>query len=445
METTRRDLLRGLAALGLLGPAAAHAKGGGGSLPPPPPTGTKVLEIFCSGGLSCFDTLMGRPAVMGPGSALPVHPAPWVETDRQRVSNAVSASTYTWSHMIGGGQEAYYATNACSKLFVSSSIANKYRVLNMAHALLPHEAAAPYTLTGTSLGRPEHAGTAAAVHGQYGAGANGPTAYVLYKSAVIDALRAATTGQWGSDAYPPLIEFDGAGVVNKGLYGRTSRPTDPLLDALRAQFSDRRDGVRSAGHDAYEGALTRSRQLSSAYALLQAVASGSIAAMIELASRLLALPDTRYVCVVDPHYDSHWAKVSTWSNGVLLGYEPDNANYHNARIQAVLGGVDAAVGAGWLNLSTARVAITTEFGRRCEQEGGSGHHPFHYAQLVLAHGLGSPRVGNQVLAPAQFRAGLLHALGVDALAALGPNPDAHDPYLTLDSSSGAAMHNVLFA
>lgn len=474
MSCHRRQLLQGLASFGFLGSATlaqaedrisrtsedsrtgretdgrTDTRGDGSTTitateertrtppPPPPPQGAKVLEVFMAGGFSCFDTIMGCPAN-----------APWPDERVQYVSDAMTNAVgrdYSWRDDFDNN--GFLLSDAASVLLdPSSALYQKWRMVHMQHNLNPHEAAAPYTLTGTSIGRPNHAGMAAAVDAVFGPTANAPTAYVIYHQRIRDALTACATGIYGAETYPVLIEATAGGVTNAELYEREERPTDALLALAKQRYAERLEhasgAVRSAGHDAYTSA-TGSLDTSSYADILTDVAAEATATevMLQLAADLLALPDTRYVCIIDPHYDTHGTKVRRDGD-----YAPDSSNYHNERLARILNKVNDLAETGEIPLDTMHVAITTEFGRRFEgnfvetQTTGTGHNPEDYGQLVLGMAPTSNHYAGPI-PPAKFRAGLLHAAGVDALAALGEYPDTLGTQIT--SGSGAFYSNQLF-
>lgn len=428
MSTSRRELLQGLiasgglSALGVATPKSAQAQQL--NLLHNQGPAYKVLEVHLAGGLSCFESLLGRPASFQ---------TPWWD-GRVDISNGVAPSNYHWAYTLQGGNGAYQATNAAAGL-MTGSLANRTRVVEMSHDLLPHEAAVPLQLTGTSLGRTQHAGMAAIINAAYAGSA--PRAYVLYDAAIWDAVIACKTGTFGADTYPVLAEANQWGVVNASRYARTPKTSDAVLSALRGRYTDRLvhssgpDRVRSNGHDGYEGAVTAAMD-TTPFASLFTSASGanSTDLRLRLAANLLQSGGARYVCVVDPHYDSHGI---TYANG-------DSANHHNGALQRIADSLNALVASGTISLNDTRIVLTTEFGRG-KEGGGTGHYPYWYANVAIGGIVGTTNVTG-TLGPSQFRAGVLHAAGIDAQLALSSTPDTAGTQLS--ATSGPTFFNQLF-
>lgn len=412
--TTRRELLQGLSALAATGVLGSEALANNTC------TNTKqVLEIFLDGGLSCFETLMGRPT----GFA-----TPWTEDERLQCSDGVGPSAYNWTHDVAaspGGTALYRFTDAANPLFTSTGFDSQFRLVEMAHGLVPHHAAVPFAIAGTTLGRAEHAGMAAAVEDEHGPASSGPTSYVIDAGGRRTSLAAMPTGTLGAENSPVLVTAGDTQVVNGSLFDRTGRDTDDLLELYRNQYVDRLtspgglDSLRSPGLDGYRGALRHFLDPGSfGTTIVNASGTSEIDTGLNLASSLLALPDTRYVCVIIGNFDTHGTVVSTGAS----------ADHHNGKLDELLTKLEALFSS---SLDCLTIAINTEFGRVL-QGNGTGHYPYLYANLLLGAGLDgtvAARRNGRPYRPSELRAALLHQVDVNASGVLGASPDIYDTYL----------------
>lgn len=380
----------------------------------------KVLEINLSGGFSCFETVMGGAGHGGNASF----------ADFDAGLNGQNAGAYAWAHTLTNG---YRLTNAAS-LLVTGFAGWTRRLVVTGHDLLPHEAAVPLTHTGTTLGRPNHAGTAAVVNYAYGTGA--PLGFVLHGGSIGDALIASRTTGVGGDNYPVLAEITSGGLTNDAYYNRTGLQNDGLLNALRTQYGARLahgtyGQVGSEGHAAYEGAVHTAQQHATYYSHLSNPSGSNATAKRVNAARDLLATVADYVCVMEGGFDTHGWQIANGSS----------AEFHNRRLLEILTALNAIAP----SLSNTVVVLTTEFGRKPEG-GGTGHFPAYYAQFTLTPGSGGLQVVGATSAPlhpSQVRAAVLHAAGIDAVTALTSTPATG--FGSLSTTAVQSLHTQLFS
>lgn len=305
----------------------------------------------------------------------------------------------------------------------TDDIFERCRMVTQYHDLLPHEAAIPYALTGSTLGNPRLAGTGAAIQRRFQA--TDPTqvlpiSYVLHNNsnALSPQNYASATGSHPGAARPLVIRVSNNDSFYQNLARQgVSSESDAVLSALRHEYRDRMrfrgagNPVRSAGFDGYwnaaellENAPTLQTLfedqllvIDSSAAKCADVAGQStgtthgIETQLRAAAELLSNGPARYVFTMDNgitgSYDTH-------SNS---HFESVNANMYNMMshladvIHHPVNNPD-----GLINLDDTMIVINTEFGRtpwRAYDNGanpgdpkiprGRDHWPFGYTTLMI--------------------------------------------------------------
>lgn len=311
---SRRRFLSGAAALGGLA-----LSGRAGATPGVHcATGTpKVLEIFLKGGF------------------LPWHSF-WYDADQTDAAHEVQPN---WSAFSSFSAASPPPVTAVAGLhddvlgpvgfpLVGTSLVEKMRVCVMKHDLVPHEAAIPYAVTGTRMGRPELVGLATRVNAKY------PSTPPLH-AIVLDAggadvagWAASSNATFGPTYRPPVIRVnDGDLMANLARTGLSTN--DGVENVLLTTFGarlvhpDLGARVRSDGFDAYGSAAVMVRQYADdLLALLSgtdidqpAITSPTYTGdnptrrAVKTAAQLLTGTDVEYVLVVDGGvlgtYDTH--------------------------------------------------------------------------------------------------------------------------------------------
>jgi hypothetical protein len=349
-------------------------------------------------------------------------------------------------------------------------ILDHLQILVSTHDLLPHEAAIPYSLTGTRLGRPTQAGTGAFVTKHFGG--TEPTAYVLKGSGGLAAdnlVSAATTGTLGASARPLFLEVPCGGPSFAVLDREATPDQDALLEYYINQYKSRLsfpdpdgDRIRSPVFDDYEATSQQffnldairdelngydASSISSGAAEGACIENGanrcpgeeldgdSIRQSMNLAGYLLNRPNTRYVCVID----------TGRNNSGGAGYDTHDFHardtYRNLTntLHMVAEMTDPNRPGGPVIPEFTMIVITTEFGRTPNREGGTGrgHYPTAYTNLIIPAVANAPvpysrptrRVvggidadasvydadgsGIDAITPTDLRAAMLMALAID--------------------------------
>lgn len=363
---TRRSFLYGSGAVGagaLAGlPRLARATQG---------PANKVLEVFCRGGMSPWRSFFYEPTLSGLES-----PAP----DWTAFSPQPTTTPLTWMHNDTLGESAHPLHTA--------GLMDRCRVVVMHHELEPHEAAVPFALTGTRLGRPKFSGLAAAVNHHHG----DPLAAIVLDTGdgMAAGHAAAYNATYGAQSRPVVVRMgddDLLTTLGRTSAARTNGIKGALLDAYRVGLEHHSHGtVRSAGFEAYDAAMTTLIDHSPALlALLSSTSYGEAVAgdwtsnltrqALRVATELLAIGTVWYVCVID--------------NGVYLNYDShddeSNANQNQAgNLWNVCSELGDLYGEG--RLDDVTVAINTEFGRKEDNGTASGteHWPWGYTGVILS-------------------------------------------------------------
>jgi hypothetical protein len=491
----RRALLTGAAAVagaGLFMPDRASA--GWGTLNPRTnPWGpnasnrpiSRILEVFVYGGLSPWETFYLNPATAGdaaacsPASTCPGSPDPqnimqWgtfkcqfealARSDTRRATDtAMTKEVIPNVHL---GPPTYPLWRA--------DLFNHLQVLVCNHDLLPHEAAIPYALTGTRLGRPTLAGTGAFA-ARYFQANQVPVSFVVQAggATVGDNLAAATaTGDLGSEYKPMLITVP-CGGPDLSVLTRQATPAQDLLlkyyvEDYRARltFPGKTVATRSSAFSGFDATLGQFFNTQQIQALLGsydpndnqlirgeepgcvkggggrcpgAAETDGVRQSLNFAAFLLKQETTRYVCVIDTgRQNEAGAGYDTHANNAQGTYRSLSST-----LEVIARLTDPNQPGGPKIDPFTMIVINTEFGRTPNKEGngdGRAHYPYAYANLIIPPAATGPafpfrpqrrvlggidqngRVQAQggstiaAITPTDLRAAMLMALGIDPLA-----------------------------
>lgn len=485
----RRDLLKAGLAGAATGPwflRRASAQDDWGKIKMGSPWGTagspikQILEIYIYGGLSPWETFFLNPTTGGSscGSATSCPTDELADASKlqwglfqcafQRLS-AVNAPNQPVTRLFDRNIHLGPATRPLWR----TDLLDRMRTLVTTHDLLPHEAAIPFCLTGTRLGKPTMAGTGAAVERRYGR--NGiPAAYIIRPEGTkasdnVDTVLAV--GQHPASSRPLLIDIK-CGGPELGLLTRADTVAqDNLLKFYREQYQARltRPGqttpVRNRAFNEY---MAMTDSFFNRAAIKDAVgqfdvndpildgtdtqchsSSGELRCpndpfkedstrqALAFAAYLLRTDqtNTKYVCVVDAGRES-----SPSAGYDTHGDEHAKLQYRNLSstlsLLAALTKTDASNPVPKIPAHTL-IVITTEFGRSPDRDpaGGRKHWPHAYTQVLLppAHTAldGKTIVGSinrdarvdaatpggiACVTPTDLRAALLMALEIDPFA-----------------------------
>src|SRR4051812_4912080 len=304
----------------------------------------RVLEIYIYGGLSPWETFYLNPK-MGIGGGT----GKCVATPSCPAQGSKSNGNLQWGLFQCEFENIIRqnsATAPISKLFANNihlggatrdlwrdDLFNRLRVLVCSHDLLPHEAAIPFCLTGTRLGKSTMAGTGAAVERRFGGGGT-PVAFVIKPKGDTpsDNIKSAlAVGEHPASTRPLLIEPD-CGGPDFTLLDRTATPDqDELLKFYRNQYKARltRVGesqpVRNRAFNEYSSMVDSFFNTSSLKGTLggydkndpllggtelkcvtdvsprcgDPFSADKVRQSLDFGAFLLRQPSTKYVCVVD--------------------------------------------------------------------------------------------------------------------------------------------------
>jgi len=279
-----------------------------------------------------------------------------------------------------------FATVAGTPLMQNAS------VVALEHHLNAHPPGVHVMLTGTTMGRSYAHGLGARVRATYEAGTDlsVPSAFILnIGQGFAYANMAASSGTLGAENRPPLLAI-GRGAA----YGdfQTYLPRAPFLatDPTLARYRDRYDaqigGARSGGFDAYRATFDLARVSPALTARLgtQQLNSasnpkGNVNQAIKVAAHLLGQAETQYVCVLTGGFDNHTPAggQNSVDKRVLSSF---TTTFNLFEVLEALNEYYAQLGSNTL------IVLNTEFGRRHEAQGGSGH----WAQSTAVMLLGGP-------------------------------------------------------
>jgi hypothetical protein len=342
-----------------------------------------------------------------------------------------------------------------------TDILDRLRMVVLSHDLFPHEAAAPFALTGVSVGQPRMAGVGAAVqHHFFGkslVSSPRPAAYVITEE--IGGF-AASNGAHPGYARPILLRSDGVPDLANRLRAvadnDAKQGTGALMEFYANEYQQRLRSATSAraarapAVDDFQFSLGMRKQAGYFADVLSAEGlsfppaqfCGQIAPVdrtrsrLALAARLLNQPDnaTRHVTVIDfAHgtsysdpfgYDAHFnymVEHSTklpyfWTRLIEIINEPGEKD------------------PGKIDLDETLVVISSEFGRSPQRDDllndspGRNHWPYGYVSLMFGGPVGPEQRGIvgaidssgyalDGMSPASTRAAQLAALGIYPFAA----------------------------
>jgi len=430
MQVSRRGLVKGVGGLAVVGAAgltfgARPAQAAWGDAPSAWPlvwpagySPKKILEIHMVGGVSPWETF-------------------WV------MSNAMGAATFAnYDSVVAGlqwtgctdlptsgtqtrafGRDADGRTihwGPATRPLWRPDILDRARMVALSHDFPPHEAASPYAITGTGIGRPTLAGTGAAIqHRQIaltGAGTR-PYSYILAAPSFgIDDYQVgfgAAVGLHPGYAQPLVVRVNDPALGT--LLGRSgvSAEEDSLLDVYTSQYRKlltrpgAADPIRSSGLAEYQTAQKYLKSASGLQPVLGGTAvavgnssncvadSGSPASTLNMAQTQMRLAanllndGARHVMIFDGgvlpgslNYDIH-------SGGP--GLSPPGAT--SAGVFRLASALAAAIrqpgepaSSNKVSLDDVMVVINSEFGRSVSLEidgEGREHWPYGYPAVVI--------------------------------------------------------------
>ena len=361
----------------------------------------RVCEIFLRGGLACFETL-------------------WVTDESERF--AVSASylddlqAQDWAALSGGRPVANTYSNVSAllgkwfggciePLFVASGGRPKIRTIAVSHDLDPHEAAGPYALTGTRLGRPNQAGMASAFNRFFAAPGGDPQSVIFHSKSDSWIPHAAATGLHGGEFAPLVVRLgDPSFIAN---LDRTSLATG---DSLLNLYTDRYgyglefggDPVRSRAFTSYNTAQEYLRKthtleplfedLTETLSILPPTSGDLIDASANqsiVRAALKVVSSTRSNDVAPLPYslaiaDSNAKGKLFDSHNNFVDSARDHTHSQHFALWQIFDELRAALDDGTWDPTETMVFINTEFGRR-QEDGGKGteHHPQGYVNMLI--------------------------------------------------------------
>jgi len=370
----------------------------------------RVLEIFLRGGASqwgafWYDATLG--AATGDTTLSTV-------TDWPTITNGIVPPSNFWQGYQLGRAAAPALRYVSNGLGVNRFLGQHMRVIRVRHELLPHEAAIPYTATGTTLGRTHMSGLGAAIwrRADEQEGPLGVRSLVFQSGSEsgddLAARYAAMCGNHGPEFIPPIITLG-----DPAFYNALPRTNLTTSDALKGFYRDRYEDrlrftpagggapfvVRSDGFSAYNASLnTALNHHQALHSLLAPYAADLFPDpltfvpdyhtqslprhAVEAAISLLSTTDVRHVAVIDggveSHYDTHKGAAARTP-----------AFIQNGNIWSTL---DALAD----NLNTIldngiAVLLHSEFGRIEETANdGTEHHMKGYVNAVISDLITSP-------------------------------------------------------
>lgn len=475
MKSGRRSFVLGAAAAtataGLVRPRSARAQWGAwpteiASLRlPPERRASRVLELFCYGGLCPWDTFYCVPQ-WGEGQGRFLH-----AFDIAAPFEACGGTgPLTRPFALDGAGRSVHLGPWTHPLWSRPDLLARMRVLVTRHDQLPHETAIPLALTGARLGSPQLAGTGSAVQRHFGDASDrvAPHAYVIHPGGEFSGenLGASTaTGRHPVAARPWDLAID-QGPVLANLLERPAvadhrEAHDALLQHYAGRYEQRLHGAvsgqraRSGEFDAWQATLAAQQRSPQMASVVGADLFGLPLAN-ECGESFVSVPSTSARAAARLLGGEEAARYALWIDGGLSP-SPDGGhdshrnhlehaslNYtHTLRALAERINAPGEADADKLDLDDTLVVITTEFGRtphRQDDDGGLNHWPHGYVSVMLGGPIDEAAAGvvgsidaetataTEFITPAELRAGILDALGIfpfDAAAfGLGDLPGA---------------------
>jgi hypothetical protein len=428
----------------------------------------KILEIFCYGGLSQWETIWVAEDTGIPGKkdwrnfdagvqgmnwhCLPDKPMPSEET----ISFGIDAAgtPINWG--------------PATKPLWRPDIFSRARMVTLAHDLEPHEAAVPLALTGHRLGNPRMAGKGSAIaHRMTSILAQTlPYAFVLSPDNIAGYTyvqqTAIANGQHPGYAEPLLIKIGDGTFAPLLQRSQMTKQADQLIADYQAMYRDglRFQGmgevVRSAGFTSYDTAVNFLLHAGDLYNLFNAnsvlaVNNGPVCASndpvvppdlpnrtktaLDVATLLLNT-GAGYVGVLDggirhdvtqnSPYDTHFdVDSNTMKAGQHIELTSANAFNLCSCLAAKIGQNDPDK----LDLDQVMIVIHSEFGRTpmVGMSGGRDHWPPGYAAVLIGGPIVSRSINGQLLtdgttesnhaySPSDLHGAVLMAAGIDPFA-----------------------------
>ncbi|MEZ4385607.1 MAG: DUF1501 domain-containing protein [Nannocystaceae bacterium] len=475
----RRRFLAGVAGLagGALLAAPRRARAAWGTWPEehadlqlaPQRRASRVLELFVYGGLCPWDTLYCAPSWgRGEGRYLYAFGEPALA---ERLAACDVADDldggFTLPFAADAAGEAIHLGPWTAALWQRPDVLARTRVVVGRHDQFPHSTAIPLALTGSRLGRPELAGTAAAIARHFAeleGGASTPRACVIQPGDVarLDNLQSALAiGAHPSASrplelnlgqLPQLLDLlqrpavDGGAPAYDALVGRyrdryaarLRRPSGAALDAPELRAWEAVDGAR---REAEALALWLPPGL---FGLSQGTACGETrASMTTMGARVArhvlqregageGAPTARYALWIDGGLEPTLDGCHDTHRDHLV-HAPRNYSHTFATLAAAIADPAAPGDADdptKLDLDDTLVVITSEFGRtpaREDEREGLGHWPGASVSALIGGPVTGPAQGGRAIvgavdretglasawtSPAELRMAILVALGI---------------------------------
>ena len=396
----------------------------------------RVCEIFLRGGLACFETLWVTYAT----SDLAGDPGYLNDLNWSDLTDRPVSSNYYLNLTLPLGTPSLGPS--AEPLFALGSARPKMRVVAVQHDLLPHEAAVPYALTGTRLGRQTLAGMASAFNAVYSADGGAPASVVFHSQSDVWIPYASATGVHGSEHAPLVVRLgDDAFVANLDRAARGLTPGDGLLSLYQDRYAEamsfQGEPVRSGALASYASAQ---RYLADAPTLIpifegldldvprRATAlhepcanQNCVRAALEVLSsnRDSGAEPLRYALAIA---DSNAARKSFDSHDGLVSDVTEHTHAQHYALWQIFDVLREAHADGTWDPDETMVFINTEFGRRQKVAGtpGTEHQPEGYVNVLI----GGPVATDG------------HVGGIDVWSATGV---AAGDYTTTDVRAAVAM------
>lgn len=414
-----------------------------------PRPAARVLELYAYGGLCPWDTFYCAPT-WGAGEQRYLWAFGEAALQARLEACGLASGLSRPFAEDAAGQEIHLGPWA-APLWDRPDMLARMRVVVLRHDQFPHATAVPLALTGSRLGRPELAGTGAAVerHFRERDGGATPRAAIVHPgdlSRLDNVLSALAVGAHPSAARPLELPLSRAeqlvDLLERPATGDRRAAHDAVIDgyaaAMRARLRGPAGGELRAPEFAAWRAVDAARRAAPELAGLlppkifglshgtECDAEGlSVPAQgLRVARQLLTAPDPlRYALwvdaglrpTVDGGHDTHREHLVAAA-----------VNYtHSLRLLAAAIRAPGEDAPDKLDLDDTLIAITTEFGRTPQQEdhrAGLGHWPSGYVAVLIGGPITGPAVAGAIdrasgaatqwATPAELRMALLLALGV---------------------------------
>ena len=412
----------------------------------------RMLEIFCYGGCSFYDTFyVVEEFGEEEGTGWHLH-----SDDHVRVFGSLcdmDEKNWLTPFATDANGHQVHLGPALQPLVQRPDILARTRIIVTAHDQLPHQTAVPLMITGKSLGNPRAAGFGAHVSRFWRDRSDSvlPMAYVLAPSTASNMYPSRAVGAHPASARPLGVTV----TSNSDLVERLQRlplgDRRETLDALVSHYMSELQGRYTHS----EAGLLRSTALDDHDFALQALQSGPELAEL-LGPNFLRSMDLR-VCgtyqhdyptgngirsaielLLNPGLDTRHCMVADMGFGDAGSYDShggDHTQDQTLNLYAALATLAALVNEpgegddGKLDLDDTMVVISTEFGRTITEEydtrpGSTGHHPDGFVTVVIGGAITEAEAGlygaidadgvaTDYISPSELRAGLLVGMGIN--------------------------------